>query len=579
MNKTKWRGVLLTLAASASLVRADPAAEGVTNDSATTAPAVESAAQRDARMAWWRDAKFGLFIHWGVYAVPAGSYGGKTTYGEWIMNSAKIPVETYQHFAQQFNPIKYNPADWADLARDAGMKYVVITAKHHDGFALYPSKASAWNVADATPYKKDLLGPLVSAVHANGLKMGFYYSQSQDWTNPGGAKSGFKEGEGWDEAHKGDYDQYLANVAVPQVRELLTNYPIDVLWWDTPMHMTPQRARPLADLLKLRPGIVTNNRLGGPFSGDHATPEQFVPVTGFPGDWETCMTMNDHWGYNAQDKHWKSSADLIRKLAEVASKGGNFLLNVGPTADGEIPPESISRLREIGQWLKVNGESIYSTSRGPFSGLSYGYATRRDNRLYLHVTRWPSGGLLRVPLLNAGLKAYLLARPQEPLSATREENRWAIKVPDAAPDAVDTVVVLQLDCEPAVAPPITSGATAIASESADGTSPEFVFDGTNAKRWRAKPETKSAWIEVKLPKPATVSRIGLDEPDVWPRMKQTYSIEVQRGEKWEPVGEGKTAGHGAIFDITPIEGQVFRVTMTCAAGQPGIAELRLYSPE
>ena len=166
----------------------------------------ETPAQRDARMAWWREAKFGLFLHWGIYSVPAGKYGDNTGYGEWIMNSAKIPVAKYREFAAQFNPVKYDPQLWVKTAKDAGMKYIVITSKHHDGFTLYPSDASKWNIADATPYKKDLLGPLVQAAHGEGLKIGFYYSQSQDWNNPGGAKSGFKEGDGWDDAHKGSYD-------------------------------------------------------------------------------------------------------------------------------------------------------------------------------------------------------------------------------------------------------------------------------------------------------------------------------------------------------------------------------------
>ena len=257
------------------------------------------------------------------------------------------------------------------------MKYIVITSKHHDGFALYPSEASKWNIAEATPYKKDLLGPLVGAAKAEGLKIGFYYSHSQDWNNPGGAKSGFKEGDGWDDVHKGSYDAYLKNVAVPQTREILTRYPIDIRWWDTPMHITPERASPLAALTKFRPGLITNNRLGGGFGGDTAMPEQFVPVTGYPGDWETCMTLNSHWGYNAYDHNWEFSTDLIRKLADICAKGGNFLLNVDPTAEGEFPPACVEQSHEVGQWLRVNGGAIYGTSRSPFSYLSWGVATRK----------------------------------------------------------------------------------------------------------------------------------------------------------------------------------------------------------
>ena len=420
-------------------------AEGVTVDaSPTPSPAAaETPAQRDARMAWWREAKFGLFLHWGVYSVPAGKYGNRTDYGEWIMNSARIPVAEYQAYARQFNPVKYDPALWAKTAKDAGMRYIVITAKHHEGFAMFPSAASKWNVVDATPYGKDLVGPLVQAAHAEGLRIGFYYSQSQDWNNPGGAKSGFKEGDGWDPAHKGDYDAYLNNVAVPQVRELLTTYPIDILWWDTPMYMTPERTARLANLVKLRPGLITNNRLGGGFGGDTATPEQFVPVTGYPGDWETCMTMNDHWGYNAWDQDWKSSTDLIRKLAEICSKGGNFLLNIGPTSAGEFPPASIDRLHDIGQWLRVNGDAIYGTTRGPFPYLSWGVATRKGHVLYLHIFQWPNGDLVLPPLKSKIIAFRTLGR--SPVTIQQDGTAIRITIPDDKRDPVDTVIELKLD--------------------------------------------------------------------------------------------------------------------------------------
>ncbi len=560
--------------------KTDAPAEGVAvEDAAKQAATKETPEQRDARMKWWREAKFGLFLHWGVYAVPAGKYGDKTSYGEWIMNSAKIPVAEYQGFAKQFNPVKYDPVKWAQIAKDAGMRYIVITSKHHDGFALFPSDASKWNIADATPYKKDLLGPLVEAAKADGLKIGFYYSQSQDWNNPGGAKSGFKEGEGWDDAHKGDYDAYLKNVAVPQVRELLTRYPINILWWDTPMHMTPERAAPLAALTKLRPGLMMNNRLGGGFSGDTATPEQFVPVTGYPGDWETCMTMNNHWGYNAYDDKWKSSAELIQKLADICAKGGNFLLNIGPTAEGEFPPACIERLHDMGVWLKANGESIYGTSAGPFPYLSWGVATRKGNTLYLHVFEWPKDGKLRVPLKNEAKSASLLKEPGKKLNVTREPGRLVIDLPAKATDAVDSVIKLAIDGEPAAMPIPSAGATATASASMPGNDPANAIDGTGQKRWRAPADVKSAWLELDLGKPTEIAAFGIDEPDVWPRMKQKFTLEVPDGEGWKKIAEGSTSGHGVKKKIEPVTAQKFRVTMECEKGSPGIAELQLYRPE
>ena len=378
----------------------------------------ETPAQRDARMKWWREARFGMFIHWGVYSVPAGTYHGKRIpgIGEWIMNSAKIPVAEYRGFARQFNPTEFNAENWVRLAKAAGMKYIVITSKHHDGFAMFNSQASDWNILRATPFGRDPLQELAEACHKYGLKLGFYYSQAQDWNNPGGAAAGGH----WDPAQDGDMTEYIRRVAAPQVREILSHYgPISVLWWDTPVDMTKERAEMLLPLLRLQPGIIHNNRLGGGFRGDTETPEQEIPATGFPGrDWETCMTMNDTWGYKSYDQDWKSTETIIRNLIHIASKGGNYLLNVGPTSQGLIPEPSIERLTEVGRWMKANGEAIYATQASPFKRLAWGRCTQKPaadtDTLYLHVFDWPAHGVLLVPgLKNKAEKAYLLADPRK----------------------------------------------------------------------------------------------------------------------------------------------------------------------
>ena len=556
-----------------------PAAEGVSVEVARPKPALETPAERDARMQWWRQAKFGMFIHWGVYSVPAGKYGERTTYGEWILKSAKIPFPVYREFAQQFNPVKYDPTEWTRIAEAAGMKYIVITAKHHDGFALYPSDVTQWDIADSSPYGKDLLGPLVTSAALRGLKIGFYYSQSQDWMHPGGAKAGLKEGEGWDPAHIGDYDKYLAQIAVPQVRELLTRYPIDILWWDTPMHMTPERAAPLAALLTLRPSLITNNRLGGGFAGDTATPEQFVPTTGYPGDWEPCMTTNGYWGYNAYDHNWKSSTDLIRKLADICSKGGNFLLNVGPKADGTFPPECVERLLEVGQWLKINGQAIYETSAGPFQALSWGCATRKGNRLYLNVFHWPADGKLRVPLTNIEGSAFLLANQQQALPVSHDGTRLIIDVPSTAPHPANSVVVLDLPSPPQVRPPATAAAQVTATSSLQDAPPENIFDGTGVKRWRAARETTQATLHIILPQPQTISAVAIDEPDVWPRLKQKMKLEALVDGNWIELLDVSTRGHGLKQQFPPTATAELRLTIDNPAGSPGIAELQLLRPE
>jgi len=417
----------------------------------------ESPAQHDARMGWWREAKFGMFIHWGIYAVPAGSYEGKPVsgYGEWIMKNGKIPVATYRAFAKSFNPVKYDPKSWAALAKEAGMRYMVITSKHHDGFALFPSEASDWDIADASPWKKDLIAPLADAARANGLKFGLYYSQAQDWVHPGGSKYGMKEGEGWDEAHHGNFDTYIDQIAVPQVREILTRYKPDVLWWDTPHLMNPERAKKLAALLPLAPGIIHNNRLGGGSKGDTETPEQFIPATGFPGrDWETCMTMNKTWGYKSDDHDWKPPSTLITNLVDIVSKGGNYLLNVGPTADGEIPAESIKLLKEVGAWMKINGESIYGTQASPFKKLTWGRCTLKpageETILYFHVLNWPADGKLTVPGLTNPVKSVELLAGGTQLAAASTELGPVITLPASAPDAICSTLKMVVKGKPVI---------------------------------------------------------------------------------------------------------------------------------
>ncbi len=405
--------------------------------------------QRDARMAWWRSARFGMFIHWGVYSVPAGTYKGKQIkgIGEWIMNRGKIPVAEYRAFAKEFNPVKFNADEWVRTARDAGMKYIVITSKHHDGFAMFDSKASDWSIVKATPFGRDPLKELAAACRKYGIKLGFYYSQAQDWNN-GGSAAGGK----WDPAQECSMDEYIDKVAVPQVKEILTHYgefPA-VLWWDTPVDMNKERAEKLLSLLKLKPGIIYNNRLGGGYKGDTETPEQFIPATGYPGrDWETCMTMNDTWGYKSYDHNWKSTATLIRNLVDIASKGGNYLLNVGPTSEGLIPEPSVERLKEIGQWMKVNGAAIYGATASPFKRLSWGRCTKKLTAegaiLYLHVFNWPVDGRLLVPgLKNACQRAYLLADPAKALPMQSGSEGLTLSVPAAAPDPVSSTIVLQV---------------------------------------------------------------------------------------------------------------------------------------
>ena len=408
----------------------------------------ETKEERDARMAWWREARFGMFIHWGVYAVPAGTHDGKRIpfLGEWIMHKGKIPVERYRKYAAEFNPVNYDPDAWVRLAKDAGMKYIVITSKHHDGFALFDSKVSDWNVVDATPYGKDLLKPLAEACRKHGMKLGFYYSQAQDWTHPGGA------GGGWDPAQKGDMTEYIRKIAAPQVREILSNYgDIAVLWWDTPhTWMTRERADLLLPLLRLQPGIIHNKRLGGGYKGDTDTPEQKIPATGIAGrDWETCMTMNQTWGYKSYDNRWKPARQMIRNLCDIASKGGNYLLNIGPKADGTIPAASVERLKTVGKWMRVNGEAIYGTSASPCKLPEWGRITSKtqdgNTTLYLHVFHWPADNKLILPVLGKVASCAVLGRPEQAATAVAGDDSITLQLSGQAPDPDCSVIRLVFD--------------------------------------------------------------------------------------------------------------------------------------
>jgi alpha-L-fucosidase len=426
----------------------------------------ETKAERDRRMKWWREARFGMFIHWGLYAVPAGEYKGQRSkeIGEWIMSWANIPRAEYEKFAAQFNPVKFNAAEWVRIAKDAGMKYIVITAKHHDGFSMYGTKVSKYNIVDATPYGKDPMKALASEAKKQGIKFCFYYS-IMDWHHPsqyveakgkdptaGHAKTKMRPGA------KADYINYMKE----QLRELITNYDPAVLWFDGEWvdWWTEEDGQDLYWFVRsLKPDIIINNRVGKgrqgmqglnkgdrPYVGDFGTPEQQIPATGLPGvDWESCMTMNDTWGYKFYDNNWKSAETIIRNLIDIASKGGNYLLNVGPNAEGLIPQPSVERLAEVGRWMRVNAEAIYATTASPFNmPLAFGRATSKPGRLYLHVFNWPADGKLKVPAWGKIVRrAYLLASPKKVLKFAQSSDGITIQVPPTAPDRIATVIVLE----------------------------------------------------------------------------------------------------------------------------------------
>lgn len=543
----------------------------------TTSPVKDSL----AKMKWWNDAKFGMFIHWGVYAVPAGMYQNKQVkgIGEWIMNLGKIPVAVYKSYAKEFNPVKYDAEAWVLTAKNAGMKYIVITSKHHDGFALFDSKVTNWDIVDASPYGKDLLKPLVAACRKHGIKIGFYYSQAQDWNHAGGVASGGH----WDKAQDGSFDEYIDKIAIPQVKEILENYGgLDIIWWDTPQDMTPARAKKFMELIRQYPNLIFNNRLGGGYDGDTETPEQFVPATGFPGrNWESCMTMNDTWGFKSYDENWKSSKVLIQQVADVVSKGGNMLLNVGPTSLGEIPAASVDRLAAIGNWIKVNKASIYGTTASPFPYLSWGRCTRKGQKLFLHVFDYPVNGKLALPLSNKISKAYLLSNPKKRLVVTAGNGRSVITLPQQVPDTINTVVVVEFAGEPLVAPSPVAGKQIVASsQKADNLSPKNLLDGARQTRWEAAKGERSATLDIDLAKPFTISTIIADEPwHLWENKKQKLILQYKSGNNWMTITEGTSGGTGYIKNFKPVTAQYFRLIVERTDGEPVLLEWQLYGPE
>lgn len=446
------------------------------NAGSLSAQTTENNNQREARLAWWREAKFGMFIHWGLYSLPAGEWKGKyyDGIGEWIMYKARIPIADHEQLARQFNPVKFDAEAWAQLAQDAGMKYLVITSKHHDGFAMFGSKADKFNIVDATPFKRDPMKELAAACAKRGIKFGFYYSQAQDWSAPGGAIwTGKHENDPvykvpqWDPKQNGDFDTYFNTKALPQVQEILTNYgPISVVWFDTPLSvMTDERAARMEKLVhELQPNCIVSGRLGGKSQSDYASEgDNKIPSLPRDGAWETPATLNDTWGFKKNDHNWKKPEDLTYKLVDIVSKGGNYLLNVGPDGDGFIPQPSQDILRTVGRWMKVNGEAIYGAGRSPF-GQEFGTTkkiqdghkdrtvfepamkwrcTTRPGKLYIHIFTWPADGKFVLPPVKGKVVKATLLATGKPVEYKQTDAGVILSLPTEAPDSIASVIRME----------------------------------------------------------------------------------------------------------------------------------------
>ena len=395
---------------------------------------------------WWKDAKFGMFIHWGIYSVPAGEYKGVKTdnIAEWIMHDLHIPADEYVKFAASFTGEYFDADKIVSFAKDCGMKYLVFTAKHHDGFAMYHSKVDTYNTS-ITPFKKDPIRELKNACDKYGIAFGLYYSQAQDWHDPDGCEDG-ENGEGK------DFEKYFKNKCLPQVKELLTNYaPVKLLWFDTPMYMTAEQSKELKGfVLSIQPDCMISGRIGNGLGDYVTTGDNFIPLLPIGYSFEVPATTNGSWGYNKFDTDWISAKKIIRRLVKIIARGGNYLLNVGPRCDGSIPAECTEILKEIGSFLKYNGDSIYATvPLPPYPyDIDWGYFTYKSGRLFIHVFE----DLDRIYLLNIHnkpLKAYIL-KDKMPIKVTERctcegDSSWLIKLPRNAEKDIDRVICVEVE--------------------------------------------------------------------------------------------------------------------------------------
>lgn len=493
---------------------------------------------KEERLRWFKEAKFGMFIHWGLYSRLAGEWNGKKIpvgqNAEWIMKRLQIPVKEYRRMAHQFNPSKFNAEDWVKLAKNAGMKYMVITAKHHDGFAMYHSKVSDYNIVDATPFKRDPIKELSKVCQKEGIKFCFYYSHREDWDH----SDAYGNDWDYDESQK-DFEKYLEEKSKPQLRELLTEYgPLGLIWFDRGIYTQEQGIEFVSIVRQLQPRCLVNGRVGNydkELLGDYQNlNDNGMPIGGIEEYWETPQTLNETWGYSKFDKEWKSPKEVIRRLVEIVSKGGNYLLNVGPTGEGIIPLESVNILKKVGDWMEQNAESIYGATSSPFYNLPWGRCTVKGEKLYMHVFNWPSNGKLKIPGLKNNIKnAYLLINKNSKLQIEREENSVFVAVPEKPVDEVNTVVVMEIEGTPNVEP-------VVVEQNKDGVVSleyvEAITGGKTVKRFNRKGKFHiSKWID---PEDTITWHFNINKPGTFEVM-----ITYAASKEWEGREYTVSVGH------------------------------------
>jgi len=528
----------------------------------------ETEEQREQRLAWWRVARFGLFIHWGPVSLK-GTEIGWSRGGErrGTGGTGTIPVEVYDNLYKQFNPVKFNAQEWVSIAKAAGMKYLVFTSKHHDGFSMFDSKLTDYKITNS-PFKRDVVAELAKACHEGGIKLGFYYSPP-DWYHPD-----------YRTENHARYIKFLHG----QLRELCSNYGrVDIIWfdglggkavdWDSPNLFKMIR--------KLQPHVIINNRAGLP--GDHDTPEQRVGRFQTDRPWESCITICRQWAWKPNDQ-MKSLKECIDILVRCVGGDGNLLLNVGPMPTGEIEPRQVARLKEIGAWLKRWGKTIYGTRGGPFRPGTWGASTYKGNKVYVHILHWPQETVTLPPIQKKIIATSVLTGGTGTVNQTDE--RIEISVPQTDHQELDTIVLLELDGPASEANPgklasasLAAGKTATASnvyQNVKAHGPDNAVDDDPGTRWATDYGVHEAWLEVDLGKGVTIGEAFISEE--YDRVR-AFMLQCKDGQVWKTFAQSGKMGKGLRLKFEPVTARFVRLNILEATEGPTIWEFQLFATE
>ncbi len=549
------------------------------------APAARPPRPYPERLGWWAEARFGLFIHWGPVSLKGAEISwSRANTNPKCPNAGPIPAAVYDSLYTRFNPTNFNAAEWVGLAKAAGIKYMVLTAKHCDGFLLWDSKVSDYNIMH-TPFKRDVCAELANAAHEQGMRIGWYFSP-MDWRDPD-CRSQYN-------------DRFIAHMR-EELRELLGNYgKIDLLWFDCDGGETPwDQDRTYAMVRKLQPQIIINNRLDmgpgrdpGSASGigphaDYFTPEQWIGGFEDQSPWESCMTLSrrGQWAWGGPDDGVKSYADCLQMLIRCPGGDGNLLLNCGPMPTGEIAPNQAGRLKELGAWLANYGQSTYATRGGPFKPADYGASTRKGNTIYLHLGDWAEDSQTLPGISPRIINARLLSGGRVDVRQTATSIE--ISVPRSDRQPIDTVVALDLDGSalalPAVdvpsPPSLASGAKATASnvfQNQASFGPDKAVDGRTDTRWATDSGLKSAWLELDLGRPVQFSRAAIKQ--AFPELDRVrkFAIEYLHDGQWMPCYRGENLGARLLARFQPVTAQRVRLNIIESTDGPTIWEFQLF---